>query len=176
MTHPIVIAKSGRQFKTHAAALVALIINREEHFLMLSNPQREGKWEPVNGAYDGGETMLEGMIREIREEAGEQIQVRPISAVHTFNFRYDEQLPRLLCLIFLYEYLGGEVITGDDMAGSEIKWMSLEDINSGDYEIIIPFKMNWVYERAVKLYRIFKDESNIDLQPTFQESTNKYGE
>jgi len=176
MSHPTVTGKKGRKFETHAAAVVAFIINKEERFLMLSSPKHPNQWEPVDGAYDGGETILEGMLREIREEAGEQVQVRPISAVHTFNFHYDETIPHMISIVFLFEYLGGEVIPGDDMAGSEVKWMSVEDINSGDYQIIVPSEQNWVYERAVKFYRLLKDETAINLQPSFSRTTNKYGD
>jgi 8-oxo-dGTP pyrophosphatase MutT (NUDIX family) len=176
MSHPIITGKSGRQFAAHAAGLIALIIDQQERFLMLSSPKHAGKWEPVNGAYDANETILEGLKREIREEAGTEIQVRPISAVHSYNFRYDEIVPKMVSIVFLFEYLGGEVIPGDDMADSQIKWMSLEEINSGDYEIIAPSQQNWVYERAVKFYHLLKDEMPVELQPSFDGLTNKYGE
>lgn len=176
MSYPIVTGKSGRKFAAHVAGLIALIIDKQERFLMLSSPKRAGKWEPVNGAYDADETILDGLRREIREEAGTAIQIRPITAVHSYNFRYDEIVPKMMSIIFLFEYLGGEVIAGDDMAGSEIKWMSLEEINGGDYKIIAPSTQNWVYERAIKFYRLLKDETPVELQPSFDGTTNKYGE
>lgn len=172
----VIKAKSGREFAGHAAGLVALIIDKDERFLMLSQPKRAGKWEPVNGAYDAGETVLEGMLREIGEEAGKAVKVRPITAVHTYNFRYDELVPQMLSVIFLFEYLDGEVAPDDDMAGSEIKWMSLEDIHSGNYDIIVPSQQLWVYDRAVKFYRLLRDEPEINLQPSYEGLKNKYGE
>lgn len=174
--NPIITAKSGRNFAAHAAGLIALIIDKEERFLMLSQPKRAGKWEPVNGAYDAGETVLEGMLREIGEEAGKEVKVRPITVVHSYNFRYDELVPQMLSVIFLFEYLGGEVAPDDDMAGSEVMWMSLEDIHSGNYDIIVPSQQLWVYDRAVKFYRLLKDEPEINLQPSYEGLKNKYGE
>src|SRR5215510_14552152 len=105
----VITAKSGRKFAGHAAGLIAFIINPEERFLMLSQPKRAGKWEPVNGAYDADETVLEGMLREIGEEAGKSVKVRPLTTVHSYNFRYDDNVPKMLSVIFLFEYLGGEV-------------------------------------------------------------------
>jgi ADP-ribose pyrophosphatase YjhB (NUDIX family) len=174
--NPIIKAKSGREFAGHAAGLVALIINKEERFLMLSQPKRAGGWEPVNGAYDAGETVLEGMFREIAEEAGKAVKVRPISAVHISNFRYDDTVSRMLSLIFVFEYLSGEVAPDDDMAGSEVMWMSLKDIQSGKYNIIVLAQQLWVYERALQFYRLLKDAPDVNLQPNYEGLKNKYGE
>jgi 8-oxo-dGTP pyrophosphatase MutT (NUDIX family) len=173
---PIITAKSGRQFVGHAAGLIALIINQEERFLMLSQPKRAGKWEPVNGAYDAGETLLEGMLREIGEEAGKAVRVRPLTVVHSYNFRYDDAVPKMLSVIFLFEYLGGEVAPDDDMAGSEVKWMSVEEIHSGNYNIIVPSQQLWIYDRAVKFYHLLKDAPEVNLQPSYDGLRNKYGE
>jgi 8-oxo-dGTP pyrophosphatase MutT (NUDIX family) len=172
----VITAKSGRKFAGHAAALIAFIINQDERFLMLAHPKRPDKWEPVNGAYDAGETILEGMMREIGEEAGQFIQVRPLTAVHTYNFRYDDEVSKVISVIFLFEYLSGEVFPDDDMAGSEIKWMSLDDIHSGNYEIIVPSQQLWVYDRAVQFYRLLKDAPEVNLQPNYEGLKNKYGE
>jgi 8-oxo-dGTP pyrophosphatase MutT (NUDIX family) len=171
-----ITAKSGRKFAGHAAGLIALIINQDERFLMLSQPKRAGKWEPVNGAYDAGETILEGLMREIAEEAGKAVRVRPLTAVHTYNFRYDDTVSQMLSLIFLFEYLGGDVAPDDDMAGSEVLWMSLADIHSGRFNIIVPSEQLWAYDRAVKFYRLLKDEAEVNLQPSYEGFKNKYGE
>lgn len=177
MTHPKISGNKGRQFDAHAAGLIALIIDKDERFLMLSAPDRDGKWEPVNGAYDGGETVLDGFLREIREEAGEDVRVRPISNVHTYNFRYDDVIPHMISITFLFEYLSGEVIPGDDMTGSAVKWMTLEEIISGTYPVIVPrSNEHWVYERAIKFYRLLKDEPPVELQPDYTNIKNKYGD
>lgn len=173
MEHKI-IAASGREFEAHAAGLIALIIDPQERFLLLSHPRCPGKWEPVNGAYDANETVLDGLLREIREEAGAQIRVRPLTAVHSYSFRYDDQVPQMISLIFLFEYAGGEVIAADDMQGSEVRWLTIDEITSGAYEVIIPSQQLWVYERALKLYRLLKDEPAVILQPDPQTTRNKY--
>lgn len=173
MTQHTITAQSGREFAAFPAGLIALIIDKQERFLLLKHP-KHGTYEPVNGAYDAGETMLAGLQREIREEAGEEIQVRPISAVHSYNFRYDETIPHMISLIFLFEYVGGEIIPGDDMIGAEVKWLTVAEINSGDYQIPVPNQAMWVYERAVKLYRLLKDETPVDLQPSQESMSRKY--
>lgn len=160
MNYPQISGLSGRQFDTHAAALIALIIDSQERFLMLSSPKRSGRWECVNGAYDAEESVMDGFLREIREEAGDNVRVRPITAIHTYNFHYDDTIPLMISIVFLFEYLGGDIIPGDDMAGSDVKWMTLDDIYNSDYEIIVPAGALWVYQRGVQFYQLLKDDTH----------------
>ena len=142
---------------------------------MLSNPKRPGKWEVVNGALDGGETILEGVLREVREEAGPAIRVRPLGTLHAYTFRYDDDVQYMISIAYLLAYEGGEVLAGDDMAGSEIQWMSLAELESGEVDIIVPQAQPWLFRRAVDLYRLWKGAADVMLQPHFDETTrNKY--
>jgi ADP-ribose pyrophosphatase YjhB (NUDIX family) len=172
---PTITAKSGRQFATVPASVGAVIIRDDERMLMLASPTRPGKWEPVNGAYDGNETILEALYREIREEAGEQIRTRPLCAIHATTFRYDESVPYMISIFYLMVYEGGEVVPGDDMQGSEVRWMSVEEIESEDYEIIVPVEQLWIYRRAVDLYRVLKDAPEVQ-QEAPKNRKNKYGD
>ena len=47
-----------------------------------SLPSRfSGWWEPVNGAVEGGETLLHAAVREVIEKTGPDLRVRPLSVV-----------------------------------------------------------------------------------------------
>lgn len=175
--HTIITAASGRQFAASACGLIAFIMRDDERFLMLAHPQRPGQWEPPNGAYDGDETLLDGVMREIAEEAGPDVQVRPLGVVHAYNFRYDDILRHMISIIFLFEYDGGPVQPGDDMTGSNVLWMSVEQAESDAFNIIVPSKQRWLFRRARDLYRLWKNQPDQQLQPNFDEtSKNKYGE
>ncbi len=171
---PVITASSGRQFAASAVGLLAFIINEQEQILMLSSPKHPGKWEPPNGAYDGNETILEGLQREIREEAGDQIQVRPLCALHVYSFRYDDIVQYMVSIAYLFVYEGGAVVPGDDMAGSEYRWLNLAEVNSGTYDIIVPRKQPWLFQRAVELYRLLKDAPPVEQQPDWTGIRNKY--
>lgn len=54
-----IATSSGRSFATFPAAVVVSIVNRQGELLLLESPRRPGWWEPVNGAVDDGETLLE---------------------------------------------------------------------------------------------------------------------
>jgi len=173
---PIISDASGRRsFACSAAGLLAFIVNDREEILLLSNPKRNGKWEVVIGALDGSETILEGVLREIREEAGPAIRVRPLGTLHAYTFRYDDDVQYMISIAYLLAYEGGEVLAGDDMADSEIQWMSLAELESGEVDIIVPQAQSWLFRRALDLYRLWKDAADVMLQPHLDETTrNKY--
>ena len=78
-----ITATSGRSFATFPAAVVVPIVNKREELLLLESQRRPGLWEPVNGAVEEGETLLEAALREVREEAGAGCEsVRSASFTH----------------------------------------------------------------------------------------------
>ncbi len=76
---PATIQSAGgeRTFAAFPIGLVAMIADESERFLVLSSPDAVGKWEPISGAMERGETPSEGVLREIGEEAGTDLRVRP---------------------------------------------------------------------------------------------------
>jgi len=81
-----------RRFNTSSVAVQAIIVNPDEQFLLLSSPTRQQGWQVVSGALEAGETLLAGTLREVYEELGQDIQVRPLGTVHAETFHYDEQV------------------------------------------------------------------------------------
>ena len=108
--------------------------------------------------------ILVAVLREIAEEAGSEIQVHPLGAVHVSTFHYDQQVRYMLSIAYLFAYRGGEVQPGDDMQGSEYRWMSLEEINQDQVELIIPPGEKWVLARAVELFRLWLNEDANELK------------
>lgn len=156
--------------------MLAFIVDEHQRLLLLSSPKRPDKWEVVNGALDAGETIVDAVLREVREEAGPHIRTRPLATLHTYTFRYDDNVQYMISIAYLLAYEGGEVVPGDDMADSQYGWFSVDEIESGTMEIIVPQKQHWLFRRAVTLYRALKDEPAVELQPHFDANTkNKYG-
>lgn len=173
---PIIVDTRGRRFSASAAGVLAFVIDRDERFLLLSSPKRPNRWEVVNGALDGGETILDAVLREVREEAGGDLSVRPLGAVHAYTYRYDDIVQHMISIAYLLACgEGGEVRPGDDMAGSAFGWFSLEQIERGEIDVIVPQKAAWMFRRALDLYRMLNDQPSVELQPLFDSSTrNKY--
>jgi ADP-ribose pyrophosphatase YjhB (NUDIX family) len=162
---PLVTAANGRRtFSCSAAAVLGFIVDPEERILLLAHPLRKGEWEVVNGALDANETVLEGVLREVHEEAGPAVQVRPLGIVHAYTFRYDDNVQYMLTLCYLLAYQGGQVEPGDDMLGSRYRWWSLDEIAAPQVRLIVPRDQKWLLARAVECYRLWKDQV-VDLQP-----------
>ena len=167
-TQPIVVDAAGRRrFACSPCAVAAFIVDERERLLLLSCPEKRrspGKWEIVNGALEAAETLLEGVLREVREEAGPEIRVRPLGVIHAYTFRYDESIQHMNNVCFLLAHEGGEVVPGDDMAGSEVRWVGLDELESGAIEILIPSFYPWLPLHAIEMYRLLKDRSPAALQ------------
>ena len=160
---PFVTTASGkRQFACSPVALLGIVVDEAERILLLSHPKRNGTWEPVNGAWEAGESMLDGMLRETYEEAGPDLKVRPSGVVHVYNFHYDADVRYMIGVVFLLAYEGGRVQPGDDMLGSQYRWWRLEELEKGSIRVLWPAK--WILRRAVELYHLWQNQE-VELQP-----------
>jgi ADP-ribose pyrophosphatase YjhB (NUDIX family) len=155
-----------RQFACSPVAVLGVIVNERQEILLLAHPEQSGGWQVVNGAMEAGETVLEAALREISEEVGNGVQVRPIGVVHVSTFHYDERVRYMLSIAYLFAYEGGEIQPGDDMLGSEYRWWSLGELGSEQVELLIPPGEKWVLRRAVDLYRLWS-QLDTDQFPGF---------
>jgi 8-oxo-dGTP pyrophosphatase MutT (NUDIX family) len=82
-SQPELVAANGRRFAGFAAAVLVFIIDpATRRFLLLSSPAKRGRegWEIVNGGLEGGETLVEGLTREVAEEVGPAVQLRVLGS------------------------------------------------------------------------------------------------
>jgi len=137
--------KGTRRFACSAVALQAVVVNSEEKILLLSSPTRnpEGAWQVVSGALEAGETILDGTLREAREELGD-IQVRPLGTIHAQTFHYDDHVQFMIAIYYLLAYEGGEVQPGDDMQDSLYRWWSLAELEDEKIRIVVPPGQIWL--------------------------------
>jgi ADP-ribose pyrophosphatase YjhB (NUDIX family) len=157
-----------RTFATSAVAVQAIIVNEQEEILLLSSPKRnqENEWQVVSGALEAGETILEGTLRETREEIGPDVRVRPLGVVHCETFHYDENVRYMIGVYYLLAYEGGEVQPGDDMKGSCYRWWPLSELDDRRLRFHTS-AWPWMLRRAVELYRLWKDR-DVPLQPELE--------
>jgi 8-oxo-dGTP diphosphatase len=168
MKQPTITDSTGqRKFSCFPAGVGAFILDQQERILVLSPPSSPGSWEIVSGAVEAGETLLEGVLREIREELGEGIRVRPLGVLHAYTFPYDERAQYLVSVMWLFEYEGGEITPGDDMAGAVVRWVTAEEVERGELSIEVPTDLPWLFGRAVSLYRLLRDQPGVELQPAY---------
>ena len=165
-SQPELVAANGRRFAGFAAAVLVFIIDPStRRFLLLSSPAKRGRegWEIVNGGLEGGETLLDGLTREVAEEAGPAVQLRVLGTVHASTWRYDHLIPHMISTFFVASYLGGEVIPGDDMAGCEMRWATLDEVNdlAAAGTALVPDEV-WLFKRALQCFDLWSPQ-DVDV-------------
>ncbi|MCP4358267.1 MAG: NUDIX hydrolase, partial [Chloroflexi bacterium] len=156
-----------RPFATFPVALQAIIINPQEEILLLASPTREPSgWQLISGGMEAEETILAGTLREVGEEVGDGVRVRPLGIVHTHTFTYDANISHMISVYYLMAYEGGEIIPGDDMAGSDWRWWSVDTLLASGEPVHPSTNYPWLLHRAVELYRLWHNhpDDEIELQ------------
>jgi 8-oxo-dGTP pyrophosphatase MutT (NUDIX family) len=153
---PEIVAANGRRFATFAAAVLVFIVDpATEKFLLLESPAKRGRpgWEIVNGGVEADETLEQAALREVSEEAGPAARVRLRGTVYAETWRYDDVVTHMTSVAFLADYLGGEIVPGDDMAGCAPRWFTLEELRALDARgvALIPESIDQ-FERAARLF------------------------
>jgi ADP-ribose pyrophosphatase YjhB (NUDIX family) len=80
-TQPFLTTAQGtRRFACSAVAVQAIIVNADERVLLLSSPtkNRPNEWQVISSGLEAAETVLAGVLREVREEAAPHLQVRSL--------------------------------------------------------------------------------------------------
>jgi ADP-ribose pyrophosphatase YjhB (NUDIX family) len=166
MQQPFMTDAQGRRFACSAVAVQAIILNADERVLLLSSPTRNrpGEWQIISGGLEAAETVLEGVLREVREEVGPQIQVWPLGVVHAQTFHFDDHVPYMIGIYYLFAYEEGEVQPGDDMCDAHYRWWSLAELTAANVRFH-PSTHLWMLQRAMALYRLWQDQPVVPLQP-----------
>lgn len=163
-------SQQQRHFACSPVAVQAIIVNEQEQVLLLASPHRyqEETWQIVSGALEAGETILEGVLRETREEVGEAIEVQPLGVVHVHTFHYDQAVQYMIGIYYLLAYKGGRIEPGDDMHGSLYRWWSLDEL-AGERVKLHASTHLWMLPRAVELYRLWQSQE-VPLQPHLRDA------
>jgi 8-oxo-dGTP diphosphatase len=101
----------------------ALLIKR-------GHPPLEGEWSIPGGTLEVGETLLEGVQRELAEETG--IQVRVIDLIEVFERVFRDDAGRAKYHFVILDYLcepgGGEARAGSDV--TDVAWAAEAELEN----------------------------------------------
>lgn len=101
---------------THLVSVAALVTNEKGEILLVNSPWRG--WEYPGGLIEPGETFQEALHREIREEAGVEVEITGFVGIC-------KNLERNIVNIdFTARYLGGELTTSEESTG--VVWATPE--------------------------------------------------
>ena len=165
---PRVTAADGRRTFAHfPAAVLVYVVDDAGRLLLLSEDQ--SAWEVVSGALEADETVLDGALREAREELGSAVRLRPLGTVHVSTVHYDAKIRDMIDIGYLLAYEGGEVVPGDDAAGFAHRWWTLDELAAGRVRVTVPQDHEWLFARAVELHRLWRaQEHPLQARPTLE--------
>lgn len=104
MTHP-----------KHIVAVSGLISHPNSDVLLIRSPKRG--WEFPGGQVEEGETLIEALQREIREESGVNASIGSLVGIYS-----NISTPKKLMFGFLGDYVDGELSTSDESL--ETRWVT----------------------------------------------------
>jgi 8-oxo-dGTP diphosphatase len=104
----------------HSVSVAGAVIDR--HGRMLAIRRRDnGHWEPPGGVLELGETVEEGLVREICEETGLTVVPERLTGV------YKNMEQAVVALVFRCS-VRGEATARTGAEASEVAWLTLDEI------------------------------------------------
>lgn len=102
---------------THLVSVAGLVTNEKGEILLVKSPWRG--WEYPGGLIEPGETFQQALHREIREEAGVEVEITGFVGICK-NVEKD-----IVNIDFTCRYIGGELTTSEE--STEVIWATPEE-------------------------------------------------
>lgn len=102
---------------THLVSVAGLVTNDDGKILLVNSPWRG--WEYPGGLIEPGETFQEALHREIREEAGVEVEITGFVGICKNVGK------NIVNIDFTCRYIGGELTTSDE--STEVVWATPEE-------------------------------------------------
>jgi ADP-ribose pyrophosphatase YjhB (NUDIX family) len=121
----------SREYPSQPLVGVGAIVWKDGRVLMVKRgrPPGEGIWSLPGGLQMVGETVVEGVRREIAEETGVEIEL--LGLVEVIDSVRHDAAGRVLYHYTIIDYAarwaGGEAVAGDDAAA--VAWVAPEDLD-----------------------------------------------
>ena len=92
--------------------------------------QSAGQWTIPGGGLDFGEDPVAGMIREVREETGLDVECRGIAGIDSELHEIREKLYHSVRILYFAAVVGGQLRNEVDGTTDMCQWWSQQDIES----------------------------------------------
>ena len=103
----------------HSVSVAGVVVDDQGRALIIRR-RDNGHWEPPGGVLEHGETIEDGLRREVYEETGLKIEPGPLTGVYQNMHRH------IIALVFRCHPVGGELTENDEAAA--FLWASPDEI------------------------------------------------
>ena len=108
--------------------VLTLVYIRDDENILLGLKKRgfgEGKWNGFGGKVQTGETILQGAIREVKEECGLDLKPEDTKYVGIVDFEFKNDPVHLEVHVYEVRKFSGEVIESEEM---KPKWFKISEM------------------------------------------------
>ena len=111
----------GEETPKHSVSVAAAIFRDDGRVLAIQR-RDNAHWEPPGGVLELGETVEEGLRREVREEVGVEIEIESLTGV------YKNMELGIVALVFRCRVADGEPVTSSEVV--DVDWLSRSEIEA----------------------------------------------
>jgi ADP-ribose pyrophosphatase YjhB (NUDIX family) len=104
----------------HSVSVAAIIVNSDGQALMIRR-RDNAKWEPPGGVLELGESIIDGLRREVREETGLDIEPDRLTGV------YKNMNRGIIALVFRAHTTGGSQRVSTEES-THLEWLTPEQV------------------------------------------------
>lgn len=111
--------RDSREYPERPIVGVGGIVISDSRALLIKrgHPPLEGQWSIPGGTLEVGETLTEGVRRELAEETG--IEVRVLELIEVFERIFHDETGKIQYHFVIVDYLC-EIVSGEARAGSDV--------------------------------------------------------
>lgn len=103
--------------RRHSVSIAAVVVDDSGHILVTQR-RDNGRWEPPGGVLELGESIIDGLKREVLEETGLEIDPSKLTGI------YQNMARGVVALVFRARVIGGTARTSIETSG--IEWWTPE--------------------------------------------------
>ena len=132
---------------THIVAAAGYVFDKNGNMLLVKTQHRG--WDCTGGQIEIGESLEEGVLREILEESGVKASARSLVGVYSnvgTHLGHDGKtpVPTKVMFDFICDYIEGELTTSDET--SEVIWVPQKDVMGYITQSVLQLRFNNVLQ------------------------------
>lgn len=118
------------EMPVHIVAAGGIVENAQEEILLVKI-RRNGHWVFPGGQVEVGENLIDGVVREVKEESGIDVSVSHLIGIYSNTATYEghsgvKTVPTKVMFDFVCEPIGGSLATSDETSDS--RWVQKEKV------------------------------------------------